>query len=126
MAIPSAILLIFTYELINIHALIVLIMISLFIGGILEIISVKQGKKDKFFIWEYNSKTTLNKKWFGVAIEDMVLFLVLTPIFSVSAWEAIKKIMYLYHVPIWATFLGGIVLVLFTYRFVYMRTKPKT
>ncbi len=125
MAIPSIILLFFTYSLIDLHSLVILILISLIVGGVLEIISVKQGKKDKFFIWEYNSKTTLDKKFFGVAIEDMILFLVLTPIFCVTAWEAIKKYVIIYNEPIWITLLFGCALILFIYYITYKITKPK-
>jgi hypothetical protein len=125
MALPSAILLLFTHDLIDLHTLLVLIIISLFVGGVLEIISVKQGRKDKFFIWEYNSKTTLNKKIFGVAVEDMILFLVLTPIFAVSAWEALKKAMSAYQYPMIVTLVVGLSAVLATYYILYKLTKPK-
>lgn len=125
MAIPSVVLLGFTYQLINMNALLVLVIISMVVGGVLEIISVRQGKKDKFYIWEYSKKTTLGKKWFGVAVEDMVLFLILTPVFSITAWEALKEITTISKTPLWQTFLVGVFLVTGIYSLTYKLTKPR-
>ncbi|MFA6533374.1 MAG: lycopene cyclase domain-containing protein [Patescibacteria group bacterium] len=75
---------------IDFSALILLILIVLIVGGIFDIWAVRQGKKDNFFIWEYNSKSILGFKIYGVPVEDFVFFLVLTPCFIVTVYEAVK------------------------------------
>lgn len=124
MAIPSVIVLFFVYRSLDIKALILVVLASFFIGGILEIWAVKQGKKDKFYIWEYNPKTTLNRKIMGIAVEDITLFLLLTPIFTIAVWEAAKKLISIYDIP--ATFLiaGGLSFVLASYFLVFSLTRP--
>lgn len=91
LAIPASIVTFFVSDLININALTIVIMLALLVGGILEVWAVKQGKKDKFYIWEYNNKTTLNLKILGIAVEDLILFLILTPFFCISMWEFVKR-----------------------------------
>lgn len=125
MAIPASIVLFFVYDVINFEALAVVILTSLFIGGILEIWAVKQGRKDKFYIWEYSNKTTLGKKFLGVAIEDMVLFLVLTPIFCIVMWEFVKKFIMSSLGSIFVVFPVGLAVIIFTYALVFKITNGK-
>lgn len=125
MALPASILLFFTYSLINLNALAVLVIIALVVGGVIEIISVKQSKKDKFYIWEYNSKTTLDWKILGVAVEDMILFLILTPIFAITAWEAVKRVSIVNETSVATILISGTLLTVVIYAITYTITKPK-
>lgn len=125
MAIPSVIVLLFVYRSIDLKALALVILVAFFIGGILEIWAVKQGRKDKFYIWEYNPRTTLNKKILGVAVEDLVLFLFLTPVFTIAVWEAVKKLLSVYDIPIALLITGGTIFVLASYFLVFNLTRPK-
>ena len=125
MAFPSLIVLLFVYRQIDWKAMALVILVSFFIGGVLEIWAVRQGRKDRFYIWEYNPRTTLNKKILGVAVEDLILFLILTPVFVISTWEAIKKLISVYDVPIGLFFVGGALFVLVSYCLVFELTRPK-
>lgn len=78
---------------INYKALFGVIIITLIVGGVFDIWAVRQSKNDKFFIWEYNSKSIIGFKIFGVPIEDYVFFLVLTPFFIISFYEGIKMVL---------------------------------
>ena len=71
-------------------ALAVLIVISLTVGGVFDIWSTRQSRRDAFFIWEYNSKSILGFKICGVPVEDYVFFLVLTPFFMVIFYESLR------------------------------------
>lgn len=66
------------------------IIMVLIIGGLFDIWAVRQGKRDTFFIWQYNDKSIIGIKFFGVPIEDYILFLFLTPIFIVSLYKFIE------------------------------------
>lgn len=123
LAVPSLIWFFIISESINLKALVLVIILSFLVGGILEIWAVKQDKKDKFFIWEYNPKTTLNKKILGVAVEDMFLFLFLTPIFIIVAWETMKKLVSTHEVPN-SLIVIGLFFIPLTYYIVYKLTKP--
>lgn len=125
MGIPSMLVFNFVYKLIDLTALLILIFMSLFIGGILEIWAVKQGRGDKFYIWEYNKKTTLDKKILGVAVEDLILFLILTPIFIISMWEFVKKYLVLSNISYSEIVLTGLVIILITYYVVFKLTNSK-
>lgn len=122
MGIPSMLVFNFVYKLIDPTALLILIFMSLFVGGILEIWAVKQGRGDKFYIWEYNKKTTLNKKILGVAVEDLILFLILTPIFIISMWEFVKKYLVLSSVSYLEIISIGTLITLITYFIVFKFT----
>ncbi len=122
MAIPASITTYFASDSIDIRTMIIIILISLFVGGILEIWAVKQGRRDKFYIWEYNNKTTLGKKILGVAVEDLVLFLILTPIFCISMWEFVKKFIRLDDSAFYLLIPTGVVLILLTYFIVFKVT----
>lgn len=119
MGIPSLILYFLFGKLINLKALLLLIFVSLFIGGIFDIWAVKQGKKDKFYIWEYSDKTTLGFKLLGVPIEDFMLFLILTPIYVVVAWETIKQILITNNLSSAAIILFGLLVLLVAYSVAY-------
>ncbi len=91
LGIPAGILFYFNQDVLNLKALAVTTLICLFVGGIFDIWAVKQGRRDKFFIWEYNSKSILGFKILGLPVEDIFLFLVLTPVFLIAVYEAIRK-----------------------------------
>lgn len=124
MAIPASIIFFFVYDLINLEALVVVILTSLFIGGILEIWAVRQGRKDKFYIWEYNKKTTLGKKILGVAIEDLILFLILTPIFCIAMWEFVKRFVVTGDISLGIILPIGLIFIILTYSLIFRLTKP--
>lgn len=125
MAVPSIVVLFFVYRSLDIKALIIVVLASFFIGGILEIWAVKQGKKDKFYIWEYNPHTTLNRKILGIAVEDVTLFLLLTPIFTIVVWEAAKMLVSAYIIPTGLLIAGGATFILASYFLVFNLTRPK-
>jgi len=119
MAIPASITTYFVADNIDVKTMIVIILISLFVGGILEIWAVKQGRRDKFYIWEYNSKTILGYKLFGVPIEDFLLFLVITPILIISVWEGLKKYFNTGEIRILWIVAISVLLLMVIYRLVY-------
>jgi hypothetical protein len=111
MALPSFVLLYFIGPVLNPKALLIEIFVSLLVGGVFCIWAEKQGKKDKFYIWKYNSKAVLNKKLLGVEIEDFLLFLILTPVFAVAMWEMAKLIVKSYEISYISMIgVGGVVL----------------
>jgi len=57
---------------------------------VFDIWAVRQSYGDRFFIWEYNSRSIIGYKVFGVPVEDFIFFLVLTPVFIISIYESIK------------------------------------
>lgn len=126
MAIPSVIVLLFVYHSLDLKALLLVVLASFLIGGSFDIWAVRQGKKDKFYIWEYNSRTTLNKKVLGMPIEDATLFLFLTPVFTIAVWEAAKMLISAYNIPIGLLVIGGVAFILASYFLVFNLTRPKT
>jgi len=91
LGIPAVILTFFVKEQLDTVALLCVTLIVLVVGGIFDIWAVRQNKKDKFFIWEYNTKSILGFKIYGVPIEDYVFFLILTPFFVITIYEVVKK-----------------------------------
>lgn len=89
LGIPSLIL--SRFVTLNNISLMLTILASLIAGYIVEFWAVRHGKKDRTFIWEYNSKSNLGIKIFDIPIEDSIVFLVLTPIFIVYFYEFINK-----------------------------------
>ena len=61
----------------------------------------------------------------GIAIEDLTLFLFLTPIFTITVWEASKIVFIKYNIPTSSLFLIGVPIILLTYFIVFKITKPK-
>lgn len=90
---PALILMFFVRESLNLIALIIIILIVMIIGGIFDIWATQQHKKDKFWIWQYNKKSIIGFKLFGLPIEDIALFFVLTPLFIITLWESITKLL---------------------------------
>lgn len=90
LGIPAIILSFLIKDSLNFDALAIVTLISLLAGGVFDIWAVRQKKKDKFFIWEYNSKSILGFKLYGVPVEDFIFFLFLTPIFIITIYEAVK------------------------------------
>jgi len=125
MAIPSVVILAFVYRAIDIKALLLVILASFFIGGVFDIWATRHGEKDKFYVWEYNKKTTLNKSVLGMEIEDITLFLLLTPIFIIAVWEAAKMLISTYNISIVPLMIGGVVFILICYLLVFNLTRPK-
>lgn len=78
---------------INIKSLVITTIASLIVGYIVEIWAVRHGKKDRIFVWDYNSKSNLGIKIFDIPIEDSIVFLILTPIFIVYFYEFVKSIL---------------------------------
>lgn len=50
----------------NGKALVLVLLAAFIVGGIFDIWATRQGKKDKFFVWEYNSNSILGIKICGV------------------------------------------------------------
>ncbi len=75
---------------IDFRAVVITTLITIVVGGIFDIWAVRQSRKDKFFIWEYNKQSIIGIKICGVPIEDYVFFLVLTPIFIITLYESAK------------------------------------
>lgn len=126
MAIPASVLLLFIGKSLDIKALILEVFASLFIGGIFCIWAEKQGKKDKFYIWQYSKRSTLGKKFLGVELEDFVLFLILTPIFCVAMWEFVKKLVFSNSVSFGLILIIGVVILCFSYLIAYRVARPRS
>lgn len=92
LGIPSVILTYLLIGEINIKALFIVLLITLSIGGVFDIWATRQGRNDKFFIWEYNPNSILGFKIYGVPVEDYIFFLFLTPVFIISIYEAAKDV----------------------------------
>ena len=125
MAVPASILLLFVGNSLNPKALLIEIFVSFLVGGVFCIWAEQQGKKDKFYIWKYNPKTVLNKKLLGVEVEDFLIFLFLTPIFSVALWEAAKKFVSASNFPIGIMAMIGVSILVIAYGITYHLAKPQ-
>ncbi len=88
LGLPAFLLHIFFVEQFNWKALIVTTLVSLFVGGIFDIWGTRQNLNDRFFVWDYDSKSILGFKILGVPVEDFFFFLVLTPFLLVTVYEA--------------------------------------
>lgn len=125
LGLPALLLSFFVKEILNPIHIIVVIMVCLFVGGIFDIWAVKQGKKDRFYVWEYNPKSIIGPKIMGVPIEDFVLFLLLTPLFIIIVWETVKKI-FSNNVSIQPAHLAlAVVITVTIYKFVYKSAKNR-
>lgn len=80
------------FILIDKKSLLFTIFASIVVGYLVEIWAVRHGKKDRVFVWEYNSRSNLGIKIFDIPIEDSIVFLILTPIFIIYFYEFIKLI----------------------------------
>lgn len=125
MGLPAAIVAYFVRGALDVKALLIVTLIALFIGGIFDIWAVKQGKKDKFYIWEYSRKTTLGLKILGVPFEDYFLFLVITPVLIISLWEAVKRLSLLKETNLFWLIVFGLVLLSVSYRLAFRLAKKK-
>ena len=119
MFLPASVLVYFVRDTLEFKPLLLVVLFSFLLGGIFDIWAVKQGKKDKFYIWEYNSKTILGYKLFGVPIEDSLLFLVITPILIISVWEGLKKYFNTGEIRILWIVAISVLLLMVIYRLVY-------
>lgn len=119
MFLPASVLVYFVRDTLEFKPLLLVVLFSFLLGGIFDIWAVKQGKKDKFYIWEYNSKTILGYKLFGVPIEDFLLFLVITPILIISVWEGLKKYFNTGEIRILWIVAISVLLLMVIYRLVY-------
>lgn len=119
LGIPSFALFYIVRDSLNFKSLILVIIFTFFVGGVFDIWATKQNKKDKFFIWEYNSKSILGFKFFGVPVEDYFLFFFLTPIFVITIYESLKKIFAAGDFLFSALVILGIIFMAVSYNFVY-------
>jgi len=118
LGLPAGVLVYLLKDNIDYGAVLLVIIITLIIGGIFDIWAVRQNDNDEFFIWEYNSASIIGFKIFGVPIEDFVFFLVLTPIFIISLYEGTRLMLsngYSLKIPI---FISMIILII-SYYIVY-------
>jgi len=58
-------------------------------------------------------------------IEDITLFLLLTPIFTIAVWEAAKMLVSSYIIPTGLLIAGGATFILTSYFLVFNLTRPK-
>lgn len=87
--IPTIITGVFIYEsIIWLNFLIFVVLITT-IGAVWDIWATRHGKKDKVWLWQFNSNNTLGIKIFDIPIEEY-LFYVFTSLYVVFIWEAIK------------------------------------
>lgn len=125
MVLPASVLAYLVRDTLELKPLLFVVLFSFFLGGIFDIWAVKQGKKDKFYIWEYSRKTILGYKLFGVPIEDFLLFLVITPILIISAWEGTKKYFNTGEIRTLWVIAIGVLLLAIIYRLVYKMARKK-
>lgn len=107
----------------DLKSLLIVTVAAMFIGGIFDIWAVRQGKRDKFFIWEYNKRTTLGIKFLGVPFEDFFLFLVITPVLIISLWEAVKRFVAAREVSFFWLTIFSVVLLWVSYRLAFLAAK---
>lgn len=125
MVLPASVLAYLVRDALEFKPLLFVVLFSFFLGGIFDIWAVKQGKKDKFYIWEYSRKTILGYKLFGVPIEDFLLFLVITPVLIISAWEGTKRYFNTGEVRILWLMATSVLLLMVIYRLVYKIARKK-
>lgn len=77
-------------DVINFKAVLATVVAAMFLGGIFDVWGTRHGKKDKFYIWEYDDRSILGIKVFGLPIEDCVFFLGLMPVLGIFIYEAAK------------------------------------
>jgi len=123
MGLPALTVAYFVRGALDLKSLLIVTVTAMLIGGVFDIWAVKQGKKDKFFIWEYSKKTTLGIKFLGVPFEDYFLFLVITPILIISLWEAVKRLVAAQEVSLFWLTVFGIVLLGVSYRLAFRVAK---
>lgn len=75
-------------EIIWLNFLIFVVMITV-IGAVWDIWATRHGKKDKVWLWQFNSNNTLGIKIFDMPVEEY-LFYIFTSLYVVFIWEAIK------------------------------------
>ncbi len=88
---PALLMLIYVGYRVDWQALFVTVLLIFGVGGVFDIWATRQSRRDAFFIWEYNSRSILGFKLYGVPIEDFVFFLTLTPLFIVAIYETIRE-----------------------------------
>lgn len=69
--------------------LLVFVVLITIIGAIWDIWATRHGRKDKVWLWQFNSKDTLGVKLFDMPIEEY-LFYISTSLYIVFIWEAIE------------------------------------
>lgn len=125
LGIPAFVLGFFVKNELNLGAIFFVTGISLLVGGVFDIWAVKQGKNDDFYIWEYNAKSILGFKLYGVPIEDYVFFFIFTPFFIIIMYEAVKKYLYLQDGFIFAAFFALVLVIAYHYVWRYAIRKRK-
>lgn len=123
LGLPAAVLAFFVLDTLNLRNIFLITLIALFVGGIFDIWATRQGKRDKFFIWEYNSRPILGIKLFGVPIEDYVLFMILTPLFIIVTWEFLKKFVANKDYDSGVIFVVGTIVIIISYLLAYKIAK---
>ncbi len=94
LGLPALLMLIYVGYRVDWPALFVTVLLIFGVGGVFDIWATRQSRqsrRDAFFIWEYNSRSILGFKLYGVPIEDFVFFLTLTPLFIVAIYETIRE-----------------------------------
>jgi lycopene cyclase domain-containing protein len=91
--IPTPILFVLVKDFINVNSLLITAAVGFLIGGTFDIWGTKQGKKDKFFVWEYNKKSTLWINIFGVPIEDWIFLFGFMPIMTICLYTLLEKLL---------------------------------
>lgn len=119
LGVPTSILFYFIKEDFNYKALLIVILICLIVGGIFDIWAVKQRSRDKFFIWEYNSRSIIGFKIYGVPIKDFILILIFTPFFIITVWESVKRLLLETEGLFSLIMLVGVITLFISYYFVY-------
>lgn len=123
LGLPAFFLIFYIKETLNLIALIIIILICMIVGGIFDIWAVRQSKKDKFWVWHYNKNSILGLKLFGLPIEDILLFFVLTPVFIITLWESITKLLVEYNNLSINIILFEVILMITCYFIVYKHAK---
>ncbi len=87
---PTILLFGFVKDTVNFKALLATEVMCFLLAGVFDYWGTRHGKKDKFYVWEYDDRSILGIKVFGLPIEDIIFFLGMMPITGVFIYEAAK------------------------------------
>jgi lycopene cyclase domain-containing protein len=89
-------------------------LLSILICALFDTWSTRHGRRDKFWLWDFNNKYMLGPRIFGVPIEEY-LFMIFAGMFFALLWETSGKIVefgfdkssyiIIFTMVVWATLL---------------------
>jgi hypothetical protein len=59
------------------------------IGSMWDVWATRHGKKDRIWLWQFNTKQTIGMRFLGLPIEEY-LFYVASSVYVIFMWEGLK------------------------------------